>query len=376
MVSSFLSNMRMNPETSSIQILARQQRLRGMLESRRIPCLLVTHLVNIRYLTGFAGSAAVALFGPHEGCLWVDPRYTLEAREQAQGVKVIEERKGLLEAVAAWLRKKGIREVAYEPENLSCSQFQRLRQKAGHKIRLKPQSNLIEGFRIVKDLGEIESIRSAGRITAEVFLDILPLIKPGLRECDLAAEIEYRLRRRGAASAAFETIVASGPRSAHPHARASSKPLEESEWVILDFGAIVNGYAADMTRTLYLGRPTRRVRGLYSAVANAQQTAVRSVQNGTKASEVDAVARRVLRERGLSRYFTHSTGHGVGLEIHEKPRIAKYEQVRLQAGSVITVEPGVYLEGVGGVRVEDTVVVGPEDPEVLTPATTEQWVID
>jgi Xaa-Pro aminopeptidase len=212
-------------------------------------------------------------------------------------------------------------------------------------------------------------------VTAEVFTELLPQIRPGLVEQDLAAEIEFRMRKKGAEGAAFETIVASGPRSAYPHARPSSKALQECELVIFDLGAILSGYAADMTRTVYLGEPTRRVRSLYSAVLKSQEGAIRSVQDSTPTGEVDSAARRILAKHGLVRYFTHSTGHGVGLEIHERPRLGKGETTCLRSGSVVTVEPGVYLEGFGGIRIEDTVLVGPDGPEVLTPASKECWVI-
>jgi len=205
---------------------------------------------------------------------------------------------------------------------------------------------------------------------------MLPHVRPGVVEQALAAEIEYRMRRKGAEGAAFETIVASGPRSAYPHARPSSKALQESELVIFDLGAIVNGYAADMTRTVFLGEPNRRVRNLYSAVVTAQEAAVRAVQDMTPTGEIDSAARRILAKHGLARYFSHSTGHGVGLEIHERPRLGKGQTTRLRPGSVVTVEPGIYLKGFGGIRIEDTVLVGPEGPEVLTPASKKNWVVN
>jgi Xaa-Pro aminopeptidase len=345
------------------------------METRRVPLILVTHLVNVRYLTGFTGSAGIALLGPRQGILWVDPRYTLQAQEQAQGVEVIEEKKGILKAAASWVKKHRVRACAFEASNLNCEQFQQLRKEAGHRLRLKPAGNLVEELRVVKDRDEIEAIRSAGRVTAEVFAEMLPHVRPGVREQDLAAEIEYRMRKKGAEGAAFETIVASGPRSAFPHARPSSKALHESELVIFDLGAILAGYAADMTRTVYLGEPTRRVRNLYAAVLKSQEEAVRSVQDMTSAGKIDSTARRILAKHRFARYFTHSTGHGVGLEIHERPRLAKGETTCLRAGSVVTVEPGVYLEGLGGIRIEDTVLVGTEDPEILTPASKKDWVI-
>jgi Xaa-Pro aminopeptidase len=307
--------------------------------------------------------------------LWIDPRYTLQAQEQAEGVEVIEEKKGILKGAASWFRKNGVREATFEAANLTCAQFEQLSKEAGNSLQLKPAGDLIEELRVVKDRGEIEAIRSAGRVTAEVFAEMLPHVRPGVTEQDLAAEIEYRMRKKGAEGAAFETIVASGPRSAYPHARPSSKALQESELVIFDLGAILGGYAADMTRTVCLGEPNRRVRNLYSAVLKAQRGAVRSVQDKASAGEIDSAARRILAKHGLARYFTHSTGHGVGLEIHERPRLGKGETTCLRSGAVVTVEPGVYLEGLGGIRIEDTVLVGPEGPEVLTPASKERWVI-
>jgi Xaa-Pro aminopeptidase len=355
--------------------LARQERLRALMETRRVPFMLVTHLANIRYLTGFTGSSGIVLLGPRTGSLWVDPRYTLQAHEQAEGVEVIEEKEALLKGAASWLRKNGVREASFEASTISFAQFEHIRKEAGDSFQLKPAGDLIEDLRIVKDRGEIEAIRKAGKVTAEVFAQILPLVRPGVVEQDLAAEVEYRMRKKGAEGAAFETIVASGPRSAHPHARPTSKALQDCELVIFDLGAILSGYAADMTRTVFLGDPTRRVRSLYSNVLKAQEGAIRSVQDSTPTGEVDSTARRILARHGLARYFTHSTGHGVGLEIHERPRLGKGDTTFLRSGSVVTVEPGVYLEGVGGIRLEDTVLVGPEGPEILTPASKENWVI-
>ena len=374
MVSSFLL-IAMRPESSSTYFRARQVRLRALMETRRVPLILVTHLVNIRYLTGFNGSAGAALLGPRQGILWVDPRYTLQAQEQAKGVEVIEEKKGILKGVASWFRKNRVREATFEASNFTCAQFEQFSKEAGNSLQLKPAGDLIEELRVVKDRWEIEAIRSAGRVTAEAFAEVLPQVRPGARERDLAAEIDYRMRKMGAEGPAFETIVASGPRSAYPHARPSSKALQERELVIFDLGAILGGYAADMTRTVFLGEPNRRVRNLYSAVMKAQTRAVRAVQDATPAGEIDCAARRILAKHRLARYFTHSTGHGVGLEIHERPRLGKGETTCLRTGSVVTVEPGIYLEGFGGIRIEDTVLVGPEGPEVLTPASKECWVI-
>jgi Xaa-Pro aminopeptidase len=307
--------------------------------------------------------------------LWVDPRYTLQAHEEAEGVEVVEEKKGNIKAAASWLKKNRVRACAFEASNLNYAQYEQLREEAGRGIRLKPAGDLIEELRVVKDSGEIEAIRRAGKVTAEIFVDLLPQVRPGVVEQDLATEIEYRMRKKGAEGVAFESIVAAGLRSAYPHARPSAKALQENELVIFDFGAMLGGYAADMTRTVFLGEPSRRIRNLYSAVLKAQAMAVRTVRDTVSAGAIDAAARRTLAKHGLARYFTHSTGHGVGLEIHERPRLAKGQITRLRSGAVVTVEPGVYLEGFGGIRIEDTVLVGSGPPETLTPAPKDSWVI-
>jgi Xaa-Pro aminopeptidase len=365
----------MTSKQFSTPFRARQERLRALIETRGVPSILVTHLPNIRYLTGFTGSAGVLLMGPRQGNLWVDPRYTLQARGEAESVEVIEEKEGILKGAATWLKKNGVSAVTFEASTLTYSHFKLMCKETGNSVELRPAGEMIEELRIVKDRGEIDAIRKAGIVTVEVFTELLPQIRPGVMERDLAAEIEYRMRKKGAEGAAFETIVASGPRSAYPHARSSSKALHECELVIFDLGAILNGYAADMTRTVFLGEPTRRARSLYSAVLKAQEGAIRTVQDSTRTGDVDSAARRILAKHGLARYFTHSTGHGVGLEIHERPRLGKGETTSLRSGSVVTVEPGVYLEGYGGIRIEDTVLVGPDGPEILTPAAKNNWII-
>jgi Xaa-Pro aminopeptidase len=363
----------MNSNGTQHPYASRRQRLREQFERRKIAALLVTSLPNIYYLTGFYGSAGVALVGPSESILWVDPRYTLQATEQAVGVEVIEAKGGLLKEAAGWVRKKPLGPVGYDDAVFTCREFAGLERAGGTRRKWVPAGGMVEGLRIVKDTGEADWIRKAGKLTAEVFEEVRERIRPGARENDLAAEIEYLMKRKGAEGAAFETIVASGERSAWPHARPSAKLLKENDLVIFDLGAILGGYAADMTRTLYLGKPSTRVRTLYNRVREAQERATQVARAGRLTGDVDAAARKVLERRKLERYFTHSTGHGVGLEIHEMPRVSRGDKGRLRPGYVITVEPGVYLEGVGGVRIEDTVLVTNGKPEVLTPATKDAW---
>ena len=321
------------------------------------------------------------LFGREESRLWVDPRYTLQAQMEGKGVEVIEERGRLLKAAAAYLRKARharegkARAVGLEEGRLTWAAFEELRRETQGRVRFKPAGGLLEELRSIKDSCEIEHIRRASQISCEAFEGILDLIQPGVSEADLANELEYRMRRNGAEGAAFETIVASGPRGAWPHARASAKPLETGELVIFDFGAIVAGYAADVTRTVFVGRPDRKARRLYKAVLGAQEAALEALRAGVPGSEPDRAARRFLSHLRLDRFFTHSTGHGVGLDVHELPRLAKGEKTRLRIGQVLTVEPGIYIRNLGGIRIEDTVLIGEHGPEVLTPASKENWVV-
>jgi Xaa-Pro aminopeptidase len=354
---------------------ARQERLRSLMEDRKLPLLVVTNLTNIYYLTGFRGSAGIAAFSLEEGHLWVDPRYTLQAGEEARGVAVRQERGPLHAAVGRWIARRRFRRAGYEDANLTCAQYHDLERNCRRGVRLVPAGGLVEKLRLVKGPEEIRRIREAGRVTVEVLEEVLPLVRPGAREADLAAEIDYRMRLKGAEGAAFETIVASGVRSAFPHTRPSTKSLEQSELVILDLGAILEGYAADLTRTVYLGKPGRRVRHLYGAVQESQERVLEALREGVRACEVDDAARRLLKRWSLHKFFTHSTGHGVGLEVHERPRLGRGERARIEAGQVVTAEPGIYLEGFGGIRIEDTVLVGLNGPEVLTPASKANWII-
>lgn len=369
------------PMTETAYVDLRQRRLRERLQERKLALLLITKPANIFYMTRFRGTAGIVVFGASDGILMVDPRYTLQARAQASGVEVVEVKDGLLRAAGRSASKARGKRAGFEGGHLTWQEFEALRREAGPSVRWQPAGDLIEDLRVVKDALEIECIRQAGELTAAVFQEIAGKLRPGLAERDLGNDIEYGMRRRGAEGAAFETIVASGPRSALPHARASEKILRAGDLVILDMGAVVSGYAADMTRTLYLGTPGRRVRSLYDSVLNAQREAIERLKAGARAGEVDAAARRQLAKRKLDKLFTHSTGHGVGIEIHERPRLGKKEKTRICTDSVVTVEPGIYLEGFGGIRIEDTVRVGRELPEILTPAPQgpqgkDQWWIE
>jgi Xaa-Pro aminopeptidase len=217
-----------------------------------------------------------------------------------------------------------------------------------------------------KDASELAQMRKAAILAGEILEGALPMLRPGVREFDVGAEIEYQMRKRGASGPAFETIVAFGERAALPHARPTSKRLRKNELVVLDLGVILGHYCSDMTRTVFVGRAPARIRGWYQAVLEAQRAAIAAVKNGASCGEVDAAARQVLTDYRLEQLFVHSTGHGLGLEVHEDPRVARGQKKRLEPGNVITIEPGVYAEGIGGIRIEDDVAVHADRAEVLT----------
>jgi Xaa-Pro aminopeptidase len=349
--------------------LNRTGRLLPHFSSLGVDAFLVSHPPNIRYLCGFSGSAGLLLVESARATLFTDSRYTFQAREETNGVQVHIAKKGLLSAVSQSLKAhRGRRRVACSDAHLTVAQKRVLEGLSAKRVRWVNDGNAVETLRAVKDSTELAVIREAAELISDVFHDVVQMIRAGVSELDLAAETEYRIKRRGASGASFESIVASGPRSAWAHARPTSKLLKRNELVVLDQGAILRGYCSDMTRTVFVGKASSKVRSLYKAVLEAQQMAKAAIRPGATAGDVDGAARSVLRKSGLARYFTHSTGHGLGLEVHEMPRLGKGEGTVLQEGMILTVEPGVYIEGLGGIRIEDDVVVTARGAEDLTTA--------
>jgi Xaa-Pro aminopeptidase len=347
----------------------RRKALRNQLQARKLDWLLVTHPANWYYLTGFTGESGALLISRSGATLITDGRFTVQAKEETRDVKIELQEGGLYPSVGAYLKKKGARRVGYDANQLTVSQLDALGKAAGSKWRPREASGLVERLRMKKDPQELAVMRKAAILAGEALESVLKLIRPGVRENEIAAEIEYQMKKRGASGPSFETIVASGPRSALPHARPTAKKLRKNELVVLDLGAILAHYCSDMTRTVHLGRASRRVREWYRSVQDAQEAAVAAVKAGVTCGEVDAAARDVLKKNKLDAYFVHSTGHGLGLEVHEDPRLGRGQTVRLEAGNVITIEPGIYLEGVGGIRIEDDVLVRAGRGEVLTRVT-------
>ncbi|HXZ19401.1 MAG TPA: aminopeptidase P family protein [Candidatus Acidoferrales bacterium] len=357
-----------------LQFSHRLRRLRAELRRAHAATLLVSHRPNIFYLTGFTGDNGMLLVSGGHATLFTDPRFDAQAAGEcrASGVRVKITRKPLAQAVGEQLaRLPRSATTLFEEDRLTVAQLRTARTPARCGCRWKAAQGLVEALREVKDSEELTRMRGAARIGSQVMQSAIKAAHAGMRETDLAAEIEYRMRRQGAEGPSFETIVASGVRAALPHGRASSKRLKEKDLVVLDLGVILRGYCSDLTRTIHIGRASPEVRRWYQAVLEAQTAGREAVKGGVAASEVDRAVRSVLRREGLERYFIHSTGHGLGIEVHERPTLRMNQTAALQTGSVVTIEPGIYLPGRGGIRIEDDVLVLAGGRETLTSAPRE-----
>ena len=347
----------------------RLARVRLALEQSRLDALLVTHLPNISYLCGFTGSAGVLVVSQREYVFFTDGRYTEQANQEVKGARIkILQGKSAPAAAANWMAtQKSWRRIGIDAAHLTVSERGAFAKALPGKARLVAAPAIVERMRMVKDPAEVARIRAACLLGVALFDRLLKVVRPRVSETQVAGELEFEARRLGAEQMAFSTIIAGGSRSALPHGRASQAKLPLRGFVVCDFGVILANYCSDMTRTLHLGRPPMEARRVYHAVREAQQAALDAVKPGVSVGEVDEAARKLLQKQGLVRFFTHSTGHGVGLEIHESPRIAAGQKDLLQPGMVITIEPGVYLRGKFGIRIEDTVVVTDSGCEILTP---------
>jgi len=346
----------------------RLERVRARLSEEGLDALVLLNAENRRYVTGFTGSAGIAVVLPERSHLIVDFRYVEQAREEAPEFSPVRV-SNLLEGLAAFLREAGARRVGFEAETVTVAQLRRLQELAAD-VELVPLQGL-DRMRWRKDPQEIACISRAAQIAAAAFVEILPLVRPGVVERDLALELEYRMRRHGADGAAFDAIVASGPRSALPHGRASGRAIGPSDLVTVDWGAVVQGYHSDSTRTLVVGRASGEQRQLYRLVREAQEAALAGLRPGMTGREADALARQRIAAAGYGDHFGHGLGHGVGLAVHEGPTLSPREEAVLEPEVVVTVEPGVYLPGWGGVRVEDLVVLREGGAEVFPGAPQE-----
>jgi Xaa-Pro aminopeptidase len=343
------------------------------LASAGAPGLLVTHAPDVRYLCGFTGSSSALAVTRRKALLFTDGRYIAQSAEEVRAAQVKIVTGAPAVAAVQWLAALPAMENAgFDATKTTVAELTRWKSELPARLRrtflVPTPSPLVETLRQVKDDDELALMREAALAGCSLFDHILGVLRPGISELEVAAELEHEARLRGAEGMSFETIVASGVRSALPHGRATSALLPRRGFVTLDFGIILNGYCSDMTRTVFLGTAKSRERDAYEAVLAAQENAVAAVAAGVTCGQVDEAARSVLRREGLGEAFSHSTGHGVGLEIHEPPRVGAGQKTRLEPGMVITIEPGIYLAGQFGIRIEDMVAVTRTGCQVLTPA--------
>jgi Xaa-Pro aminopeptidase len=349
----------------------RQAALRELLAREDLDALLVTHLPNVRYLTGFSGTAALLLVTRDTAVLVSDFRYEAQAAAEVDGAAEIEiDPRNVWDRLGRVLETRRVGTLGIEAQSLTVRDAERL---AGMKrTGVVPTADLVERLRVAKAPEEVAAIRAAAALAREALAEILPAVAPGRTERDIAADLEAALRRRGSEWHPFQTTVASGPRSALPHGRSSDRAVQAGELLLLDFGAIVDGYCSDLTRTFVVGaRADGRQRVVYETVREAQRRAIDNLRAGMAGRDADALARDLIAARGFGEAFGHGLGHGLGLEVHEAPRLSPVADAPLSAHAVVTVEPGIYLPGWGGVRLEDDIYLGPDGPEYLSDGHTE-----
>ena len=366
---------------------SRQKKFQQTLDGQHLDGFVVTHPASLRYLCGYTGSHGLLLFRCNPSgvraagtgyskvagrpAFFTDGRYSEQAREEVAGARVAISKGPLLHDAAKLIGQLASAMIGFEADCTTVASAELMRKLGHRRIRWMPAAGLIMRQRMIKDPEELQVIAAAVKLGATVYEEALQSLRPGMRESEVAGKLEYAARQAGADGMSFETIVAAGKRAALPHGRASRQAIPRRGFVVVDSGVILRGYCSDMTRTVHVGRVSREERRWYEAVLEAQLAGIAEVIPGKTAGQVDQAARQVLRRAKLDRYFTHSTGHGVGLEIHEPPRLGKGQAERLEAGMVITIEPGIYIPGKGGIRIEDMVVVTDRGCRVLTPVSKE-----
>jgi Xaa-Pro aminopeptidase len=340
--------------------------IQRILKDENLDAILITSLPHVRYLSGYTGSNGILLISPNHSDFLTDFRYQQQVKEQVKFSQVTIVSRDLFSGLSDIPQLKSKRtKLGFESEHINFKTFQRLQDLLPDCL-LVPVDKIVDALTIKKDPDEIENIKKAAEITDLVFAEVLDIIRPGLVELDLAAEIEYRMKGFGSSSPYYETIVASGKRAALPHGIASDKKIQKGDFVTMDFGAVVAGYTADLTRTVMVGGANKRQKVIYNTVLKAQQQATSKVRAGIRACDLDKIARDIIKKSGYGKYFGHGLGHGIGLLVHDNPAVNPTNQQLLEPGMVITIEPGIYIPGWGGVRIEDDVLVTSKGHEVLT----------
>jgi len=359
---------------TSKRIFARRERVRSRFAEWGIDAFLFFDMNNIRYLTGFSGSEGALLIGPGEKTrLLVDGRYTTQAGKETTGLELVH-MMDKVDTVTSLLADKTVRIVGFEDALLSVQFHQQIKGKS-KGLKLMPLSGEIELLRALKDDQEISCIRKAADIAARALKTVFPMIRPGTCERDVALELEYRMRKGGAEKAAFDTIVASGPSGSLPHAKAGARKFASGDAVVIDYGAVYQGYHSDETCTFFIERVESDLKEVYGLVKEAHDRAIEAVMAGRSCREIDLAARDLITQEGWGSFFNHGTGHGVGLDVHEAPRISFKSEQKLEAGMVLTIEPGIYLPGKWGIRIEDTIKVSRGKAEILTKVPKELTIL-
>ncbi|AMW98835.1 M24 family metallopeptidase [Rummeliibacillus stabekisii] len=353
--------------------MERVERLVKALNSQNLDGLLITNNYNLRYMTGFTGTSGVAVVSQKEAVFITDFRYTEQASKQITGYRIVEHKGTIIDEIAAVVKELGIKSLGFEKDVVSYSMYETYSKVI--PADLVGVTDLIEKIRLVKTEDELKTIKAACQIADETFEHIIQFIKPGKTELEVSNELEFYMRKLGATSSSFDTIVASGVRSALPHGVATDKIIEKGDFVTLDYGALYNGYISDMTRTVAVGEPSEQLKEIYQIVLEAELLGLEKFKPGMTGKEADAICRDYIKEHGYGDAFGHSTGHGIGLEVHEGPGLSFRSNVTLEPGMVVTCEPGIYLPGVGGVRIEDDTLITETGNEKLTHAPKELIIL-
>jgi len=347
-------------------------KLREALKENGLDALLVTNPYNRRYMTGFTGSAGIAIISAEDAVFITDFRYMEQAAKQVQGFRIVQHEKTIIEEVANQVEQMKIKTLGFEKDNVSFGTYELYNDKVD--AELKAVSGIVEKLRLVKTADEIEILKQAAKIADDAFAYICTFIKPGVTELEVSNELEMFMRKQGATSSSFDTIVASGERGALPHGVASDKVIQSGELVTLDFGALYNGYISDITRTVAVGEPSEKMKEIYEVTLAAQELALEKIKPGMTGIEADAIARDYIKSKGYGEAFGHSTGHGIGLEVHEGPGLSFRSETLLVPNMTVTVEPGIYLPGIGGVRIEDDIIIT-EDGNVRLTHSPKELII-
>lgn len=348
-------------------------KLRSNFSAKGIDALLITSPFNRRYVTNFTGSAGVVLITSEEALFITDFRYVEQAEKQCAGFTIIQHGASLVDEIAQQTKKYGVQKLGFEQEHVTYSTFTSY--KKAIEAELIPTSGLVEKLRLIKTEAEIKILKEAADIADAAFKHILDFIRPSITELDVANELEFFMRKAGATSSSFDIIVASGYRSALPHGVASDKLIEKGDFITLDFGAYHKGYVSDITRTVSVGEPDPKLKQIYEIVLEAQMKGVEGIKPGMTGKEADALTRDYITEKGYGEYFGHSTGHGIGLEVHEGPALSVRSDVIIEPGMIVTVEPGIYIPGLGGVRIEDDTLITKDHNETLTHSTKDLIIL-